>query len=120
MSLYSMLDYCTLFWLIDRDTSTTEMTFSTCLLGTHNSNAFFQESQEISPDETYMLIPNLPDVCLKLSKHLLDWVEVGRIRRQVLQYHSCIVAHLLYFLQVVERRVIHYQDRFWGRPPTTV
>ena len=57
------------------------MTFGICLSGTHNSDTFFQETQKISPDKTYMLIPNLPNLCLELSEHLLDRVEVGRVQR---------------------------------------
>ncbi len=67
-----------------------------------------------------MFIPAFPDICLKFSEKFLNWVQVRRVRWQEAGDHSSFIAHLLHFLRVMKRRIIHNQDRFGLRPLAAV
>ena len=60
---------------------------------------------------TFILVPLLLNKGLEFCKELFDWVEVGRIRRQIQQLDASFTAHLFNSLTVMEGCIVHNEDR---------
>lgn len=97
-----------------------EMAPSTLLPLADDRHTFLQKRLEISPYEPLMVVPDLSDEVLQLAEVVLNGNDVWRIGCRVKQHHSRCRAHLPYAVRVMERGIVHNQNRPGLRPATTV
>lgn len=54
-----------------------------------------------------VVVPTPLNKAFQLSRKFLNWIEIRRVRRQIYGRHTCIRAHSLHPLRVMEGCVIH-------------
>lgn len=88
---------------------------STCL-----ANTLSQKWRKVG---LFSPLPRLPiplDESFQLCKKFLDRIHVRRIWRQVDQYYSCPSTRCRHHIGVMDRGIVHDQDRFRRREPPTI
>ena len=103
-------------WPFNDQSCIPKMPYSTVLLPTNYINAPFQKAIKASLRVFLINVPVWFNKSFQLSEEVFNWFKIGWVWRQL---HTSITTHLLDPLCVMDRCIIHNENRLRLWPSTT-